>query len=248
MIRSYFKFRDKFNFSPHRFEIGNLLIQTRHFDLNHLCRKIYQLSESDYPIFYQFHLDFFLQSHPYAQQHFFEYLHRIISNRIHYYEAQNKFSSKQKTYQSNISKLESFQSFLRSIDQWHLCNPLEVVIAEKNRQLEVLTAEITKLKEDNSALKRLEPQEYIHICKNHLGTFIDLIHQIQSLRTEDDNLLVKSQNKSTWYKLIARYFRLEGKPISFETVRNYFTGNDSDISIKGTKVKKNHKLFKINKI
>jgi hypothetical protein len=136
MKRSYFKIRGKFDFSPHRFEIGNPLIQSWHFNHNHLFKKIYRLPVSDYAAFYDYHLHYFLGSNPDQEQPFFEHFSRITSERIAYYKMQDPFSSKQETYQSNLIKLESFQSFLRSIDQWHVFEPLESVIAEKSRLID----------------------------------------------------------------------------------------------------------------
>ncbi|MCF0057163.1 hypothetical protein [Dyadobacter sp. CY356] len=247
MKRSYFKIRGKFDFSPHRFEIGNPLVQTWYFNQNHLFKKIYSLAASDYAAFYDYHIQHFLIENPNQQQSFFEHLSRITSQRIAYYKMQDPYSSKQKTFQSNLIKLESFQSFLRSIDRWHLFEPLESVIAEKNRLIDQLTAENAVLKEQVKVMNEYETTEKINIVENHLGTLIDLIQQIQLLKLpSEDRKLLNVQAKSAWYKMISRYFLHGGKPIPIETARNYFSGKDNEITVKGTKVKNDHKLFKIN--
>ena len=244
MKKSYFKIRDKFDFSSHRFEIGNPLIQSWHFNHNHLFKKIYSLPASDYAAFYDYHLHYFLKANPDQQHSFFEYLSRITSERIAYYKMQDPFSSKQKTYQSNLVKLESFQSFLRSIDQWHLSDPLQSVIVEKNRLIDQLTAENARLQQEVKLMKQYETTEKINIVENHLGTFIDLILQMQSLTLPLENKkLLNVQGKSAWYKMISRYFLHGGNPIPIETARNYFSGKTGDIAVKGTKVKNDHKLF-----
>jgi hypothetical protein len=244
---SYFKIRGKFDFSAHRFEIGNPLIQSWHFAHNHLFKKIYSLPACEYAAFYDYHLYYFLQSNPDQQQkQFFEHLSRLTSERITYYKLQDPFSSRQKHYQSNLLRLEAFQSFLRSIDQWHLSDPLGSVIAEKNRLIDQLTEENIRLQEEVKLMKQYETTEKINIVENYLATFIDLILQMQSLTLPLENKrLLNVQGKSAWYKMISRYFVHGGNPIPIETARNYFSGKTGEITAKGTKVKNNHKLFKI---
>lgn len=48
MLKTYFKFRNKFDFSPHRFEIGNPIIQTWYYNQNFLFNKIRDLSQPDW--------------------------------------------------------------------------------------------------------------------------------------------------------------------------------------------------------
>ena len=248
MRRSYFKIRDRFNFSPHRFEIGNPLIQSRHFSYNHLFNKVYSLNSADYPLFYDYHLVYFLQSNPDQQQDFFAHFYRITSERIAYYRMQDPLSSKQRIYQFNIARLEAFLSFLCSIDQWHVHQPLEAVIAKKSRVVDQLTAENEQLKQQIRAFKEYEPSEKIVIAENHLGTFIDLIQQMQQLMLPENKKLLNVQSKSGWYKMLSRYFQHGQNTIPIETARNYFSGQQQSQNIKGTKVKNDHKLFKISNI
>jgi len=242
---SYFKIKGKFDFSPHRFEIGNPLIQSWHFAHNHFFKKIYSLAACEYAAFYDYHLHYFLRSNLGQQQkQFFEHLSRLTSERIMYYKMQDPFSSRQKQYQSNLLKLEAFQSFLRSIDQWHLSDPLQSVIAEKNRLIDQLTAENARLQQEVKLMKQYETTEKINIVENHLGTFIDLILQMQVLILPLENKrLLNVQGKSAWYKMISRYFLHGGNSIPIETARNYFSGKTGEITAKGTKVRNDHKLF-----
>ena len=248
MIRSYFKLRGKFDFSPHRFEIGNPLIQSRHFSYNHLFKKVYGLSSTDYSLFYNYHLDYFLRSNPDQQQDFFANFYRITSERIAYYKMQDPFSSKQRIYQFNLARLEAFLSFLHSIDQWHVHQPLEAVIAEKSRLVDQLTTENEQLKQQIKAFKEYEPSEKIVIAESHLGTFVDLIQQMQQLMLPENKRLLNVQSKSGWYKMLSRYFQHGQNTIPIETARNYFSGQQQSQNIKGTKVKDDHKLFKISNI
>jgi hypothetical protein len=59
-----FKHRGKFEFSPHRYEIGNPIIQNKALENNLFLLKLYKLREDEYPAFYQFHLDHYLNQNP----------------------------------------------------------------------------------------------------------------------------------------------------------------------------------------
>jgi hypothetical protein len=246
MRKSYFKIRGRLDFSPHRFEIGNPLIQNRHYLYNHFFKKVYSLSATEYAPFYDYHLKYFLGANPGQHQDFFEHFYRNTCERLAYYKMQDLFSSKQKTYQFNIERLEAFQSFLESIDQWHVHQPLDSVIAEKARLIDQLTSENEQLRLQLKALREFEPSEKIVIAQNHLGSFVDLIQQIQGLTLPENKRLLTAQNKSGWYKLLSRYFQHGENPIPIETARNYFSGQQQSQNIKGTKVKKEDKLFKIS--
>jgi len=246
MIRSYFKIRGRFDFSPHRFEIGNPLIQSRHFSYNHLFKKVYGLSVADYPLFYQYHLDYYLQSNARQEQEFFAHFYRITAERIAYYKMQDPFSSKQQIYQSNIAQLESFQSFLHSIDQWHVHQPLESVITEKDQLISSLKARVVFLEEENKQLKEFETSKKIQIRENYLPTFLDLIKQMQELELPDGNKLLTSSSQSGWYKMIAKYFLHGSNEIPINTARNYFPAQKDKTLIKGTDIYSSQKLFKIN--
>jgi hypothetical protein len=248
MKNFHFKLRDKFSVTAHRFEIGNPLLQPWQFNRNHLFKKIYSLAETDYKPFYDFHLTHFLESNPDCEKDFFSHFDSIVSERIRYYKMQDPFSSRQKSYQSNLTKLESFELFLRSIDQWNLNQSFESIIAGKEIEIQGLKSEIAELKERIKTLKEFEPSEKIQIRINHLGTFVDLIQQMQLLTLPGKNKLLVSQTNSSWYKIVARYFTNGSKDIPLETARNYFSGKYSEENIKGTKIKKDLKLFQINKI
>ena len=51
----YFKFRNPFDFSPHRFEIGNAIIQNKGLADNFFLKKLYDLEEVEYSLYYYFH-------------------------------------------------------------------------------------------------------------------------------------------------------------------------------------------------
>ncbi|HEV7378646.1 MAG TPA: hypothetical protein VGN64_02565 [Dyadobacter sp.] len=248
MRKSYFKIRGILDFSPHRFEIGNPVIQNKHYLYNHFFKKMYSLNPGEYTDFYQYHLSYFLKFYPDQHQDFLEHFYRKTSERLAFYKMQDLFSSKQKNYQFNIERLEAFQSFLHTIDQWHVHQPLDAVIAEKSRMIDQLTLENEQLREQIKAMREYEPSEKIVIAQSHLPTFVDLLQQMQGLTLSKNKRLLIAQNKSGWYKMLSRYFQHGENPIPIETARNYFSGKRQSENVRGTSVKENDKLFNINYI
>ena len=81
----YFKFRGRFDFSPHRFEIGNQIRQNRALADNFFLKKLYQLYKEEFPPYYNFHLDFFSERYPNQEEEFFNHITDIVINRIERY-------------------------------------------------------------------------------------------------------------------------------------------------------------------
>ena len=247
MQSTYLKIRDPFNFSPHPYEIGPPIIRSSFIE-NHLFLKIYKLTEQQYEPFYHFHLNYFLQNHPNKEEDFFSYMWEILEDRTLHFKRQDPFSAKHLTYQSNIQKLKPFQKFLISVDQWKKHQPLESVIAEKDQEISTLKSKVSALEEEVRQFKEYEPIKKIQIRENYLGTFLDLILQLQELSLPDKNPLLKSKGQSAWYKMIAKYFLHGDSEIPINTSRNYFPAQKDTINIKGTEISEKQKLFKINNL
>ena len=245
MQSSYFKIRKRFDFSPHRYEIGPPFINSNFIE-NHFLLKVYKLSEMEYEAFYQFHLDNYLESNPDQQESFFSYVSEIVENRIQFFQRLDPFSSKHVSNKVNIQKLKNFREFLVFIDQWKKQQPLESVVAEKDQQITELKARIAVLEEQVGLFKELEPSKKIQIRENYLPTFLDLIKQMQELELPDGNKLLTSYGQSSWYKMIAKYFLHGSNEIPVNTARNYFPAQKDKTLIKGTEIYSSQKLFKIN--
>ena len=143
------------------------------------------------------------------------------------------------------AKLEAFLAYLESIDQWHKTQPLESVIADKNKQIDQLEAKIKELENQIKDYIKYEAGEKIVISKDGLPVFIDLIDQIRDLKLPNDNKLVNSQTASPWYKLIAKNFLNGDKPIAIGTAQNYFPADKENPPPKYTIIAEKDKLFKI---
>lgn len=243
MLRSYFKIRDPWNFKPHKFEIGTPFFKSA-FQDNHFFLKLYKLREIEFADFYNFHLSHYLKTFSGDEQDFYRYVSDIVSTRIAQLKLIDPFSPKALRAKRQIQWLNAFQKFLSSIDEWKSSQALEVVIAEKSKEIESLKAQIAALSDQLQALRQFEASTKINIRDKHLGAFIHLIHQMQDLVLADGRRLFNFQGQSAWYKLVSKYFTHDRKPIPIETARNYFPVR-KDKTSKAIDVPKELQLFTI---
>lgn len=243
MLHSYFKIRDPWNFKPHKFEIGTPLIQSSFHD-NHFFLKLYKLVENEFADFYNYHLGHYLDNFPGDEQDFHRYVSDIVSTRIAQLKLIDPFSRKALRAKGKIEQLRAFHKFLGSVDRWNTSKALEVVIAEKNKEIAGLKEQITELEDQLKTFRDYKPSTEIDIRDKYLPTFIHLIHQLQNLVLPDGRRLFNFQGQSTWYKLLSKYFTHNYKPIPKETARNYFPVQKTP-TIKGTQVPEDLRLFEI---
>jgi hypothetical protein len=104
----YFKFRGPFDFSPHRFEIGNAMIQNKGLADNFFLKKLYELDEDEYRPYYYFHFDHFSISLPDQEERYFNHVTDIVINRIDHYKKKDPFSSSYPDHMVSVKKLEAF--------------------------------------------------------------------------------------------------------------------------------------------
>ena len=240
-----FKHRGRFDFSPHRYEIGNPIIQNKALEGNLFLVKLYMLSENEYPAFYQFHLDHFLKQHPNGEEDFFYLVKDIILNRIKHFKRLDPFGGKYASGLENTKLLESFIGYLSTIDQWSKRGPLETMIDEKDAFIERLKEKIKQLEAQLKEFNKYEAGEKIVIAKGELAAFMNLVLQVQELTLPNGHKFVRSQTQSPWYKLIAKYFLHGENQIPIDTARNYFPAQKQDKPAKFIAIAEKDKLFKI---
>jgi hypothetical protein len=243
MLHSYFKIRDPWNFKPHKFEIGTPVIQSSFHD-NHFVLKLYKLVENEFPDFYNYHLRHYLENFPGDEQDFHRYVSDIVSTRIVQLKLIDPFSRKALRAKGQIEQLRAFHKFLGSVDRWNSSKALEVVVAEKNKEIAGLKEQIIKLKDQLEALRQYETKTKIDIRDKYFPTFVHLIHQLQELTLPDERRLFTFQEQSGWYKLVSKYFTHDRKLIPIETARNYFPVRKEKTS-KEIEVPTHLRLFKI---
>ena len=206
--------------------------------------KIYEIKESEYSLFYDYQLGFYLKTNPGNTEILFNRVYDIVVGRMQYFKRQKPFSSKYASGLEHTLKLETFLEFLKKIDRWHKSEPLESVIGEKDKLIDQLREQIAALELQLKQVKEFDANEKIVITNGYMAAFMNLLDQIQSL-TLDNTKLVSSQGQSPWYKMVAKYFQHGDKPISIDTARNYFPARKNDKPSKYIEIPEEDKLFKI---
>lgn len=168
----------------------------------------------------------------------------LVENHIRYLNRKAPYTSFYKIAQAWVEKLEAFQKYLSSIDQWN-ARPTYAIIAEKNKQLDEQNKQINKLTAKLEELKKHEVSQKISIEDNALPTLIDLFKQMSELTLPSGRSFLRCDYKSPYYKLISKYFSQDGKSIAIESVRNYFVAESEEVNEKGTPIRDKDRLYTI---
>jgi hypothetical protein len=243
-LNNYFKFRSRFDFSPHRYDIGRPLFSNKALEDNFFLLKIYEIDETEYDLFYDYQLDFYLIANPNKEETFFNHVYDIVISRIRHFKRQDPFSSKYKSGLEQTRKLESFLEFLKTIDRWHKVEPLESVIGEKGRLIDQLKNRVAELEVQLKQAREFDANEKIVITSGYIAAFMDLVDQLQDLSLGEKKL-VTSQDQSPWYKMISKYFKHGNNDIPVRTAQNYFPPRNKPKPRKYLNIAEEDKLYKI---
>ena len=227
MTESFFKFRGRFDFSPHRYEIGNPIFSNRILEDNFFALKLYSLPDDEYKAFYDFHLNHYLLRNPNGKEAFFRKVNRSIQRRITFYSAKDPFKSVYEIHSANLDKLEAFQGFLNNIDEWNVSTSTEKMLSERDAEIDRLKSNLANLQDRLDEILHYEASEKIVINNGNLVAFMDLMRQFQKLILPNGKRLVTTQGYSPWYKMVAKNFVHGDKPIPLATAQNYFSSEDS---------------------
>jgi hypothetical protein len=226
-MKEYFKPIPRFQKRTHPYDIGmHYSWWPGNYD-RHFLNNIYERQELEFETFYQYHLEHFLKVNPDSEEvKFYKHVRKIIEDGIAKLIQDDNPNSKAKHERTNIRKeqLRAFTDYLDSIDKWHVRPPLEV-LAEKDATIARLNEQVAKLEKRIRDLNKFEVEQKIRIEEGHLPTVIDLILQLKALRVPPGRELLRADNKTSFYKMVSKYFSLDGKDIPIETVKNYFTIN-----------------------
>ncbi|MGJ1348482.1 hypothetical protein ACR789_18475 [Sphingobacterium siyangense] len=244
MSAIYFKARKAFDFSPHPFELGNILGLKKGYEDNHFLLKVYDLEDGAFYDYYLYHLKYYLSGGNHSEKDFFSHVWHIVSDRIDYFKGQDPFSAKHSLRISNIRKLNEFLDFLAPLDKWNI-RPNDMLIKEKDEQISGLKAELEILINKMTDLEKYEVSVKPMVQDEHLPTFIDLLQQLKNLTLPNGRKLLVSDHESPYYKMVSKYFVYNGKDIPVNTARNYFVQKDPKDSMKGVKIPEDKKLFQI---
>jgi hypothetical protein len=177
---NYFKSRKRFDFSPHPFDVGNILGLKRGYGNNHFLLKIYGLDKTEFENYYTYHLNYFLSKGQGAEKEFLSHVWYIVQKRIEHFERKDPFSSEHPRHQSNIGKLTEFQQYLDTRDKWNI-RPNDVLLKEKDEKIAELQARIQDLEEQLKAHTKYGVAQKVYVEDGYLPTLIDLIQQVREV-------------------------------------------------------------------
>ncbi len=246
MKRTYFQHRQRFDFSRYTFDIGRPLFWPKEYEDNHVLYRLYHLKESDYPIFYKHHLDYFFNHNDNVQeQEFFQHLYSIISDAIDELKVKDRYNSNHGTDVRHKEILKVFMDFMKSIDQWKTDKSKDTIIAEQQEEILKLKNQLAETKQELKDARKLETVDYINIADGYRNTLLDLYLQLQEIKLPNGKELLLSQTQNVWMKMICKHFREGDREINFETIHRYFPGDKRDLRGKYSRIPEKSRLYHI---
>jgi hypothetical protein len=247
MRLQYFKHRKLLDSNRNTNDVGFALPWKKGNEDNHFLFRLYKKKKEEYPTLYQYHLQFFLSKYPDAtEQEFFVHVKQIISDAITALVSKNRYTSKHAQERNNRLQLQEFLDYLNTIDQWFIQSTEQETIKRQLEEISKLISENKKLKEENKKLRELETKDYIDIREGRQRTLYHLLLQVRDLKLEDGKELVNATTLNIWSKMISKYFRIDGKEISFESIKRYFPPDNSADLTKYKEIHKKDQLFTIS--
>lgn len=246
MRPQYFKHRKIFDFDAQTDDVGFPLPWGKGNEDNHFLFRLYKKEAEDYQRFYRYHLDFFLDCYADAtEREFFAYVKQIVTDAISELVVKDRYTSKHARQRRNRIQLQEFLDYLETIDEWFIQSTDQETIQRQLEEIGKLISENKKLKEENKRLRELETKDYIDIRDGRQRTLYHLMLQIRKLKLEDGKELTNAATLNIWCKMIAKYFRVGGKEISFESVKRYFPPDSNSETIKYSDIPQKDQLFTI---
>jgi len=227
MRERFFRFRGRFDFSPHSYEIGQPVFQNKKLEDNAFFRKLYGLASDEYKPFYDFHLSHYLVKNPDGEEKFFREVNKTVNRRIGFYSTKNPFGWGYAAILDKLTKLDTFREFLDTVDVWNVNTSIEKIFSQKDGEIVLLTGKVRDLQFKLDDILKYEASEKIAIHSGDLPVFMDLLRQMQGLVLPNGKRLLTTQGFSPWYKMIAKNFVHGDKPIPLATAQNYFSSPGS---------------------
>ncbi len=245
MRAKYFKHRHWTDFSKNTNDIGRPLFWQKENEDNHFLYRLYDKQEAEFPAYYKYHLDDFLNVYPDAEEkEFFKHVWDIIDDATAELKVKNRYTTRHAMEFKNKQHLKAFLSYLKTIDQWNTGRTKDEIIATKEGEIRSLKEQVAELKDDLKAARKLDTEDFINIQDGELLTFVDLCRKMQKLELNGKEL-VFSQTQTVWVKMICKNFKHGNKEIKFDTIRRYFPGNPNEPSRRSAAVPAKFQHFQI---
>jgi len=104
MKRSFFKFRGRFDFNPHRYEIGNSIIQNKMLENNFFFKKLIGIEQEEYDDYFSFHQHFYVEQFPGEGHQFLLYVLELVDKRIENYDRKDFYTNAANTLPLKLSE------------------------------------------------------------------------------------------------------------------------------------------------
>jgi hypothetical protein len=249
MSVTYFRPRDRFDFSRETLDIGNPVQWDRSQFLKHFFKRVFAISGDRVEEFYQRHLAYYLSHHPDGtEETFFKYFWSLIERQLNVLLSKDIYDKNHLRNEREIAQLQKFTEMLISLDRWNFHKSNDAVIAQQDSEIYVLKQQIHQLKAELKKAASQEPEGYINVADGYRNTVLDLYLQMQELKTPEGKELMFSQTQSVWTKMICKYFREGDREIKFETIRRYFPGDKREPGDKHADIPAKSKLFQVNPV
>jgi hypothetical protein len=247
MSVTYFRPRDRFDFSKDTLDIGNPLQWNRSHFLKHFFKRVFAIPADRLAEFYQRHLAYYLSHHPDGTEEvFFKYFWSLIERQLNVLLKKDVYDENHLRNERELVRLQKFTELLIPLDRWNFHKSNDAVIAQQDSEIYVLKQEVIRLKAALKKATALDTEGYINIPEGYRNAVLDLHLQMQELKTPEGRELMFSQTQSVWTKMICKYFREGDKEINIETIRRYFPGDKREPGDKHADIPAKSKLFTIN--
>ncbi|MBT2161272.1 hypothetical protein [Zobellia barbeyronii] len=201
----FFKPRKNFDFNPNKYDLGLSIWKTiSHLDM-HFLNKIIDIDINEYPLLYDYHLTYYLETYKEAEEkHFFSKLYDLILKykTREFQKDSLKMSPKEKTKsEKTIKDYEDFIEMMKFKDQWGVTFSEKEDINNIRKNLESnqdnivsmkmkiknLNNELTKLRNDYNYLEKtnqivtVSSKKKIDIKKEYFGTVMNLMSKLKDI-------------------------------------------------------------------
>ena len=242
---TYFKLRERFDFSNDTLDIGNPLTWNRAQFLKHFFKRVFAINIDRLEEFYRHHLAYYLATHTSGREEtFFKYLWDIVERQLKVLAGKDVYDKNHIRNEREIEQLKRFTEVLMLLDQWNFHKSNDAVIAQQDSEIYVLKQQILALKSELKKATRLDTEYHINIADGLLLTVVDLFKKMEELKTDGKELMF-AQFQIIWAKMICRYFRHGGKEINFDTIRRYFPGDKENPGVRSAAVPVKNQLYNI---
>jgi hypothetical protein len=255
MFISYFRPRDRFDFSNDALDIGNPITWSRKNFLKHLFKRIFAISEERIEEFYQRHLNYYLAEYPDSEEEpFFRYLWELVERQLKVLSGKDIYDKDHVRNEEQIERLKKFTSILITHDKWNLHKSTEAVVAAQEIEIHALNQRNIQLSAELTEYRQWDG--YILIRDGQVLALLDLFIKMQNLKATDGEELLITPAQNTWAKMISKYFREideentgQTKEIKIDRLRYYLRGIDpKDPTKREHEIPKKHQLYKISHI